>query len=191
MDQVDQVQLTQGKSNYRLTSSSIVLFDSVQDFVKNAAKIIWISDVRRRLPHLVFIPGVTSKDIEGAITNGFAIDQVDFLIINEVEELDELVASFMFTIHKCRSNQLQVINRFSKNTKTWATSNFYPNKYKNFYKCKLPGLIDDNYHFIPDGDVDEELRLGNDDVLLLDMAKFYNFTYQVVLPDQLTKEHPH
>ena len=121
---------------FQMNSSSIVFFDSVEGFNASAPKIKWISHPRQRSQHLVHVPGLTILDIVNAFPDGFDIDQVNFLM-NATKNSIKLVASFMFTDHACRVQQLKTINRFNSNTLKWANSIFYPKKYQNMHGCKL------------------------------------------------------
>lgn len=130
-----QVSISEQESRWKnkLNISSILLFDSVQEFKKR--NITWLSNSRMRHKHVVHIPNVTINDLE-IIQDGFSIDNVAFLM-NVTRSSIELVSSFMFTKNKCRSNHFVTINRFRKSTMKWTNSNFYPNKYKNFHACDL------------------------------------------------------
>ena len=108
---------------FKLRTSTIALFDSVESFIANALK---------RNQHLVYVPGLSESDIIEAIPDGLVIDQVNFLL-NEIE----LVTSFMFTYHSCRELEFETINRFNLSSKSWETSVFYPKKYENFHGCVL------------------------------------------------------
>lgn len=120
----------------RLNVSSILLFESAQSFKKVVKDIEWLSNKEQRFAHLVYSPGISTSDIEESIKDGFSIDKVEFLM-NETKHALDLVSSFMFTAEKCRSNQLQIINRFTRSNLTWESSNFYPKKYNNFHGCDI------------------------------------------------------
>lgn len=134
------VQVSKGGRNFQwnnqLNISSIAVFDSAQNFKETVKNMKWLSNPRMRHKHLVYAPGLSVSDIVENIKNGFDIDQVGFLM-NETKKSIELVASFMFTPQKCRSNQLVTINRFMRNTMKWENTNFYPRKYRNFHSCRL------------------------------------------------------
>lgn len=127
-------------SDKRLNTSSILTFDSIQNFIESAENMNWQTNINKRFKHLVHIPGATFTDIEKCIGkrnfDGFSIDSVDFLV-NENEKSIELATVFMFTDKHCRRKQLKIINRFTKDTKSWEDSDFYPNKYRDFHNCTL------------------------------------------------------
>ena len=125
-----------GDKKFMLNDSSIVLFDSAQNFKAVAAKLIWVPDPRKRIQHLVHVPGLKTSDISETIDDGFEIDHVNFLM-NEDKKSIELVAGFMFTEHACRELQFKSINHFDKTTRKWENSIFYPEKYRNFHGCEL------------------------------------------------------
>ena len=125
-----------GDKKFMLNDSSIVLFDSAQNFKAVAAKLIWVPDPRKRIQHLVHVPGLKTSDISETIDDGFEIDHVNFLM-NEDKKSIELVAGFMFTEHACRELQFKSINRFDRKTRKWENSIFYPEKYRNFHGCQL------------------------------------------------------
>lgn len=57
--------------------------------------------------------------------------------MNESEKSIDLMSSFMYSKQKCRSNQFVTINIFKKAPRKWATSTFYPDKYRNLHNCTL------------------------------------------------------
>lgn len=124
-----------GNGTKKLKTSTILLFDSIENFRETIEAIEWQNDNITRHSHLVHIQDATLRDLE-VLKGGFSIDRVDFLV-NENEKSIDLVTSFMFTPQKCRSNQFVRINRFNKSTRQWEDSNFYPNKYQNFHDCSL------------------------------------------------------
>lgn len=120
----------------QLNISSIVIFDSPENFKENVKNIKWLSKKRMRHKHLVYAPNLSVSDVVENINNGFDIDNVGFLM-NETEKAVDLVTSFMFTPNLCRSNQLVTINRFLRSTMSWENSIFFPKKYQNFNGCDL------------------------------------------------------
>lgn len=162
--QVSQFKLDQAWK-YQLNISSLLFFDSPQNFIALVKKIKWLSDKRMRYKHLVHVPNLIMSDIVENIQDGFSIDNVNFLM-NETEESIDLVSSFMFTSKKCRSNQLVTINRFTRNQRRWENSNFYPEKYKNFHNCKLSVSV-------------VNLKPGKYDGLFNDISEIYNFSIEL------------
>ena len=115
----------------RLNTSSILTFDSLQDFEKVRDNITWQSHTSKRFQHLVNIPNVTIADLEKN-SDGFSIDNVNFLTQRNQNSI-ELVTSFMYTKNKCRSNQFFIINQFNSNAMEWESiTSFYPHKYHDF-----------------------------------------------------------
>ena len=121
---------------YKLGNSSIVLFDSLETFLKSASAIFWVSDARYRNQHLVYVPGLTTSHIIKTFNSGFEIDDVNFLM-HETDNTIELVSGFMFTPQACRQLQLKTINRFDLQSLKWENSILYPKKYENFHGCEL------------------------------------------------------
>lgn len=123
-----------------LNTSSVVLMDSKSSFKKKVNIITWQSDPLIRNKHILYFPNAIISDLTDL--NGFFLDNVAFLV-NENEESIDLVTIFMFTPENCRSNRLEIINRFRQSNMRWESSNFYPNKYKNFHGCTLKvGVVD-------------------------------------------------
>lgn len=120
----------------QMNISTIAIFDSIQNFKDHVKNIKWLSNPSMRHKHLVHVPGLSVSNVVDDVQDEFDIDQVDFLM-NETEKSIDLVASFLFTSQKCRSNQLVTIKKFTRNTMTWENSNFYPKKYQNFHGCTL------------------------------------------------------
>lgn len=145
------VKVIRGQRNQQLKISSILLFDSVQNFKDNVKNIKWLSNKRVRYPHLVYIPNATLADIEENFLDGFDIDNVAFLT-NLTEISIELASSFMFTPKKCRSNQPKIINKFTGPDFKWVNTNssgFYPQKYRNFHGCELMMAHDPTISYNP------------------------------------------
>lgn len=126
----------------KLNTSSIVVFDSVESFRKICNLIEWQTNPIKRHQHLVHIQDASLSDLE-RIQDGFSIDTVNFLMsgmletFSEKEKSIELVSSFMFTPQACRKNQYKTINKFDISLRKWESSNFYPNKYRNFHQCQI------------------------------------------------------
>lgn len=120
----------------QLNISSLLLFDSPQNFKDSIHNITWLTNKRMRNNHLVHVHDASEKDIRENLQDGFSIDSVSFLV-NESEKSMKLISSFMFTPTACRSYQLLKINNFNKSTRRWSNLNFYPKKYSNFFKCGL------------------------------------------------------
>lgn len=119
----------------RLNTSSILLFDSLEEFEKLKKRIDWQANIEKRTQHLVFVPSIKTKQLK-SFQNDFSIDSVIFLS-NLTETSIELITSFMFLPSACRTNRFETINIFNKTTMKWASSMFYPDKYLNFYGCPL------------------------------------------------------
>lgn len=122
-------------SKRNLNTSSVLVFDSVENFEKFRDDIVWQTHNATRHEHLVYIPNVTVADLE-KIQDGFSIDTVNF-VMNETQESIDLVTGFMFSPNKCRSNQFVTINRFVKSIMQWKSSAVSVRKYQNFHGCNL------------------------------------------------------
>ena len=116
--------------------SSVVFFESVEEFKAYASFLWWKANEKRYDHHLVYVPDLTTSDILETFKHGFRIDHVNFLM-HETDNSIELVTSFMFTPQACKRLQIKTINRFDLRTLEWESSIFYPNKYENFYGCEL------------------------------------------------------
>lgn len=122
--------------NFQLAAPSVLVFESAEIFIQNVGAIKWLSNPSLRHKHIVYAPGLTSKDIIENTQNGFDIDKVAFLM-HETRDSIDLVSSFMFTPQKCRENQVKAINRFNGTTFEWESDEFYPRKYQNLHNCNL------------------------------------------------------
>jgi hypothetical protein len=118
----------------QLKTSSVLLFDSPENFEEFQGKITWQTSKVKRHRHLVYIHGALLENLETVRRQNFTIDQVGFLI-NETPQSIELVTAFMFTAEKCRENQFKVINRFGRRDMAWEGSKFFVEKYANFFQC--------------------------------------------------------
>lgn len=125
----------------QLNISSILIFDSAKTFLERKHKIKWLSNKRMRFEHLVYFPNASVNDFED-IQDGFAIDNVNFLV-NETENSIDLLTGYMFSEYKCHQNQFVTINKFDSKTMRWENSNFYPEKYHNLHGCNLTLTLED------------------------------------------------
>ena len=129
---------------YFVQDSSIIFFESLEQFKSNVSCMHWIPYNQPRQHHLVYVPGLTLSVINETFVDGFHIDHVNFLV-NETEKSIELVTGYMFTKDACREYQLKTINRFDADARKWENSVFYPQKYQNFHGCELSiAKVDEN-----------------------------------------------
>lgn len=127
---------TRVKNSLQLNGSSILLFESADQFRAAAPGIKWLSNPAVRFKHVFHAPNLSAIDVIESIKDGFSIDQVAFLM-NETKNSIDLVSAFMFTSHTCRKLQLKTINKFNATTSTWNINEFFPKKYKNMHNCTL------------------------------------------------------
>lgn len=125
--------------NIELNTSTLLIFESPEDFDETVEKIIWQTNPAIRDKHLVYIRNGSKDDLKKAIEDASWIDNVAFLL-NETEDSIELASSFMFTASKCHENQLVTINRYQKDTRKWESNNFFPKKYRNMHGCPLKAV---------------------------------------------------
>jgi hypothetical protein len=121
---------------YQLNNSSIVLFDSPENFNRTQHRIVFQHGQLISHPHLVHIHNAEIEDIQVIAYKSYTIDKTTFLVHETLHSI-QLATSFMFTPEACRKNQFKVINRFTRGEKRWENLNFYVEKYRNFYKCPL------------------------------------------------------
>jgi hypothetical protein len=121
---------------FELGKPSVLLFDSPEIFNKTQNRIAFKIRNLYSHPHLVYIHNATIKDIEVVSNKGHMIDKTIFLV-NETLHSIELATSFLFTPEACNKNQFKVINRFPRSRKRWDNSNFFVEKYRNFYGCPI------------------------------------------------------
>jgi hypothetical protein len=93
---------------------------------------------------LVCAPGLQIDDIIAIYQSEPVISEVGFLV-NDDKVSIELASAFLFTAQTCHENIIKTINRFSRDTGLWENSNFYPNKYQNFYGCSIEVLHDNRF----------------------------------------------
>lgn len=118
----------------RLSTSSVLIFESPEIFKKKVPKIAWQMHKSKRYRHLVHILDGKFGDIDSVLDG--SIDNTAFLV-DETEKSISLATSFMFSVSKCREKQLLVINRFEKYTMEWESDVFFPKKYRNLHSCDV------------------------------------------------------
>lgn len=121
--------------NNKLNSSSILLFDSSENFEEFRDNITWQSNNVTRYQHLVCAPKLNF--IAWDIKDKFSLDNVNFLETENQRDSIDLITSFMFTRKFCFVNQFEIVNSFNKTTKKWNKTTFYHEKYRNFHGCPL------------------------------------------------------
>jgi hypothetical protein len=126
----------------QLETSTILVFESIKYFRTVMKKILWKVHNGLWYKHLVYVPGLVAEDILVSHKKNIFISEVDFLI-NPNRSSVELATTFFYTKDECGVNQMRTINRFSSKTMRWENSNFYPDKYQNFYGCEIELLHDD------------------------------------------------
>jgi hypothetical protein len=134
---------------YELKKPSILLFDSPENFNQSQKQIVFQFGTTSH-PHLVYVPNATINDIQVVSDKNHTIDKSIFLV-NEMRDSIELATSFMFTPEACHTNQFKIINRFTRKDK-WENPNFFVEKYRNFYGCRLEvidKLLFDVLNFTP------------------------------------------
>jgi hypothetical protein len=121
-------------NDFKLNTSSILLFDSPENFNRTQNRIVFQHGNLISHPHLVYIHNASMDDIQVAANKNHTIDKTMFFV-NETCESIELATSFMFSPSVCHKNQFRVVNRFTRRQKRWEKSEFYQTKYKNFHGC--------------------------------------------------------
>jgi hypothetical protein len=121
---------------FKLNTSSVLLFDSPKTFNRTQHRIVFQHGNLNSYPHLVHIYNAEIEDIQVVAHKNYTIDKTDFLVHETLHSI-QLATSFMFTPEACHKNQFKVINWFTRGQRRWENSNFYEEKYRNFYKCEL------------------------------------------------------
>jgi hypothetical protein len=132
----------------RLSSSSILIFDSPENFKLHAGFIDWQQHSTKLLRHLVYIHQGQIDDVKVLNNTDLSIDQVNFLV-NETRDSIELVTAFMFGPNECWKNRFKVVNKFTRTNMRWKTLTFYKEKLKNLHGCPIRQKFQDqNKHKI-------------------------------------------
>jgi hypothetical protein len=97
---------------FKLNNSSILLFDSPENFKQMKNRIKFQHGYLVTHPHLVYFPNATIDDIQTPFNENSLIDNIDFLV-NETHNSIELATAFLFTPDVCYKNQFKVINCFT------------------------------------------------------------------------------
>jgi hypothetical protein len=121
---------------FQLRKPSVLLFDSTENFNKSQNRIVFQRGSLVSHPHLVYIYNASLEDIKVVSYKNHTIDKTIFLV-NETRCSIELATSFLFTPEACHKNQFKVINRFKREQMQWNNSNFFVEKYRNFYGCPM------------------------------------------------------
>jgi hypothetical protein len=119
-----------------LNRPSVVICDANQDIGSILGKLRFYTHPTDRYHHLIYSNSVDSISSLKSITLRGPMDSVNFLLKTSPDTLS-LVTSFVNSEKMCRSNQLVDINQFNKSTMQWNNTQFYLDKFKNFYGCPL------------------------------------------------------
>jgi hypothetical protein len=156
-------------AEFKLSKPSILLFDSPENFDRNAHRIVFQHGRVVFHPHLVYIRNATIEDIQVVSNKSYTIDKTIFLV-NETRHSIELATSFMFTPDACYKNQFKVINRFMRRQHQWENSNFFVEKYKNFHGCPLDfGMYNNTFL---DKELNYSVKLSRKNVLVNETMTF-------------------
>jgi hypothetical protein len=120
----------------KLNSSSILFFDSPENFNRTQGKIDFQSDIVKRHRHLIHVHNATLDDVKVVAYKNLTIDRVDFLV-NKTRDSIELATAFMYSPVACNENQFEVINRFTRLQMRWESSKFFVEKYRNLHQCPM------------------------------------------------------
>jgi hypothetical protein len=156
---------------YKLNTSSVLLFDSPENFNQTQHRIVFQHGNIISYPHLVHIHNAEMEDIQVVAYKNFTIDKTNFLTHETLHSI-QLTTSFMFTPEACYKNQFKVINRFTRGQKRWENSNFYKEKYMNLYKCEVE-FPDDNVIALTHELNFTTKRINISDILLNETFSFY------------------
>jgi hypothetical protein len=169
-------------NEYKLNTSSIVLFDSPENFNRTQQRIVFQHGFLISHPHLVHIHNAEIEDIQVATHKNYTIDKTTFLVHETLHSI-QLATSFMFTPEACYENQFKVINRFTREEKRWENPNFYVEKYRNLYGCQLLEYPDTTLVSLS-----SELNYTSEPVDI-SLISFKNFTFYVYyFPSSLTTQ---
>lgn len=113
---------------------------------------------------------------------GIYVFNVD--VLSEEKEI-KLVTFMPFIGNNCRNSVPLVINTFNIDNSSWTTSNFFPDKFKNLFKCEIKVST---FEFAPltmQRNVSNVLEIyGHDIDLLAGLSIMMNFTLNVKLLDE-------
>jgi hypothetical protein len=119
----------------QLNSSSVLLFDSPQNFEKSFKSVNLIVNTQSVPRQLVYVAGMGVKELERFRNNKFS-HHMDFLV-NETPDSIDLATNFKQTPEACNTDNWKVINRFTREEKRWTNSSFFMAKDKNYHKCNF------------------------------------------------------
>jgi hypothetical protein len=139
------VKVTRDKSLVKFAeTSTIFLFDSIEQFYRLSNELpIFVDSQGIWFKHLFYAPGLTSGDVSKEFQMNQYIGEVGFLFDSNKSSI-ELATAYWFTPQACHENQIITINRYSRDTRRWENSNFYPNKYQNFHGCIIEVLYSED-----------------------------------------------
>jgi hypothetical protein len=118
-------------TEFKLNSSSILLFDSLENFWWLKDRIIFRHGTNS-FTHLVYIPQCNIDYLFAAMGRKVFIEKVVFLVDERRHSID-LATSFLFTPTTSGMNVFHRINRFTRQQRRWGRSTFFIEKYKNLY----------------------------------------------------------
>lgn len=120
-----------------LNTSSILIFDSKENFMRFATTISWQNDENFRRKHLVSVANLTIVDLRAIPTTVWPLfNSVNFLVNGNDKSID-VAQNIIFSAHACREGLVTVFNRFDRGTRRWHRTDLYPNKYQNLHGCPL------------------------------------------------------
>lgn len=119
----------------RWNNSAILLFDCFSSFNNFHERNIRFNNFTSGQKFLIYFPGLIDNEILRAETR--MIDSFAFII--DRKAVVELKALIFYSPGRCNKKFLTVINKFSKPTGKWQSSQFFL-KLENFFGCQLSFL---------------------------------------------------
>jgi hypothetical protein len=121
--------------DYILNTSSILMFDSLDNYNQIKNKIVFQHGHASSHPHLVYVPNAKAIDLQIYHRNCFSVDKVIFLYS---ESRDSIYLARIYTLpENCSIHKIQSINSFERKDMKWKSSDFVVEKYTNFNNASI------------------------------------------------------
>lgn len=122
--------------DFKINQSAILLFESFASFNMFVRKERVLDDLLWKPLHfLVYYPNASVEQVAKLTYN--RITQFRSFIFNQNGGDYDLMCVTRFLPGKCDKTEVVNINRFSRKSKKWTTSNFFPQPQRDFHACNI------------------------------------------------------
>jgi hypothetical protein len=121
-----------------LKFSSVLVFDSMENFVRSLQSISFERWTLNIPFHLVYIPEADVNFLKNMFTiREFFYSYRCYFLVYETFQSIDLLTPFIFSPKSCENFEWKVINQFTRSQMRWENSILFVDKFENSHKCPM------------------------------------------------------